>query len=183
MPRPSVRDLIIAMGVVLVPILVVTWLFTNNLEDYPVESVDPAPVVAEARAEAPYPVLVPQNLPIGEGGWTITRAQWVAQGEPVRAGEGVSASNEWLWGALDPTGTYYAVNQSDGDWRRLVDDVSRGGVRDGTSTVGGQEWQRWISPDGRTRVLLREGGGYSVTVTADATYEGLEALASTLSTD
>ncbi|WP_175557265.1 DUF4245 domain-containing protein [Raineyella antarctica] len=178
--RSTARDMFLSLAVILIPILLLSWLYTNNLPDYPVQAVDPAPALAQARSEAPYPVYVPANLPAGEGGWTVTQASWVAQGTMSRTGDGPSGTNEWLWGALDPTQTYYAVNQSDGPSRLLVERVSRKGNQDGTSTVNGQQWQRWISPDGRTRVLAREEGDMTITVSADATYEGIEALASTL---
>lgn len=181
--RSTARDMFLSLAVILVPILLITWIFTNRLPDYPVQPVDPAPAVERARAEAPYPVYVPENLPTGEGGWTVTQASWVAVGQATRGGEGASASNEWLWGALDPGRTYYAVNQSDGNPDDLIEDVSREGSPDGTSTVAGQEWERWVSPDDRTRALVRQEEGYTITVSADAPYEGLEALASTLSAD
>lgn len=173
----------LSLAVILVPILLMTWIFSNRLPDYPVQPVDAAPFVERARAEAPYPVYVPENLPTAEGGWTVTQASWVAQGDASRSGDQASPSNEWLWGALDPDRTYYAVNQSDGDPRDLVEKVSRDGSQDGTSTVAGQQWERWISPDDRTRALVREEEGYTITVSGDAPYEALEALGSTLSAD
>lgn len=179
--RSTARDMFLSLAVLLVPILLMIWLFTNNLPDYPVQPIDPAPAVERARAEAPFPILVPENLPLGEGGWTVTQASWVAKGEASRTGD-ASFSNEWLWGALGPSQIYFAVNQSDGDPRTLIERVSRDGDQDGTSTVGGQQWQRYVSPDKRTRALVRQTEGYTATVSADATYEGLEALASTLTT-
>lgn len=177
--RKTARDMALSLAVIMVPILLITWLFTNNLPDYPVQPVDDEYIIETARSEAPYPVFVPQNLPRGEGGWTVTQASWVAEGTAARDGE-YSPTNEWLWGALDPNEVYYAVNQSDGLPADLVATVSRDGYSDGTSVVAGGEWERWISPDERTRVLVREEEDYTLTVTADATYEGLEALASTL---
>ncbi len=172
--------MILSLAVVFIPLLALTALYTNNLPDYPVAAVDPAPELARARAEAPYPVLAPENLPTGEGGWTPTQVAWTAKGSPARDGQGASGSDDWLWGGLDPTRTYYALNQSDGDADDLIKKLSRDGVADGTSTVEGDEWQRWASPDGRTRVLARVDGDVVTAVTADASYEGLEAFAATL---
>ncbi|WP_194793100.1 DUF4245 family protein [Raineyella fluvialis] len=177
----TIRDMFLSLAVVLVPLLLLTWLYTNNLPDYPVQAVDPAPAVARARAEAPYPILVPTGLPTGEGGWVVTQASWVPKGGRTRAGDAASFTNEWLWGALDLSKTYYAVNESDDEPRRVIQRQSREGDPDGASTVNGRQWERWRSPDGRTRVLVLRENGYTVTVTADASYEGLEALASTLS--
>lgn len=178
----TARDMVLSLAVIFAPILLITWIFTNNLPDYPVQEIDDSFIIEKARAEAPYPVFVPQNLPTGEGGWTVTQAVWVAEGNAARNGE-YSPTNEWLWGALDPSGTYHAVNQSDGLPADLIARVSRDGYAEGTSLVEGQEWQRWVSPDERTRVLVREEPDYTLTVTADVTYEGLEALASTLASD
>lgn len=179
----TLRDMFLSLAVILVPVLLLTWLFTNNLPDYPVQAVDPAPMLTQARAQSPYPIYVPKNLPYGDGGWTVTQASWVAKGQATRTGEGASFTDEWLWGALDPSRIYYAVNESDGDPNKLIQRVSRDGQRDGVSVVNGQEWQRWVSPDGRTRVLARQDKTYTITVTADATYAGVEALTSTLSRD
>lgn len=179
----TIRDMFLSLAVIILPILLLTWLYTNNLPDYPVQAVDPAPVVAQAREEAPFPIYAPAGLPIGEGGWTVTQASWVPRGGQARAGAGVSGTDEWLWGGLDQSKIYYAVNQSDDEPRTVIQRVSRDGSQDGTSTVAGRQWERWRSPDGRTRVLVLREDAYTLTVTADAPYEGLEALASSLSTD
>lgn len=179
-PTKSARDMFLSLAVIFVPILVITWLFTNNLEDYPVQAVDPAPVLERAEAEAPYEVLAPVNLPTGDGEWTVTQVSWVAEGEPTRDTQGLSATNDWLFGALDPQQMYYAVKQTDGSARGLINDVSREGFEDGTSTVGGVEWDRYVSPDDRTRALVLEQDGVTTAVAGDVSYEGLEAFASTL---
>lgn len=178
----TMRDMLLSLGVVMVPILLITWLYTNNLSDYPVQPVDPTPMIAQARAEAPYPVYAPVNLPTGEGGWVVTQASWVPKGASSRSGDGASSTDEWLWGGLDQSKTYYAVNESDDDPGRVIRRLSRDGSPDGTSTVEGKQWERWISPDGRTRVLALRENGYILAVTADAPYEGLEAMASSLGT-
>lgn len=190
-PRPRVRktrkpktmrDMMLSLGVVMVPMLVITWLFTNNLSDYPVQAIDPAPAVAKARAEAPFPVYAPVNLPTGEGGWVVTQASWVPKGASSRTGDGASMTNEWLWGGLDQSKTYYAVNQSDDDPTRVLRRLSRDGGPDGTSTLDGRQWERWVSADGRTRVIALREDGYILAVTADAPYAGLEAMATSLGT-
>lgn len=178
----TMRDMLLSLGVVMVPILLITWLYTNNLSDYPVQPVDPTPMIAQARAEAPYPVYAPVNLPTGEGGWVVTQASWVPKGASSRSGDGASSTDEWLWGGLDQSKTYYAVNESDDDPGRVIRRLSRDGSPDGTSTVEGKQWERWVSPDGRTRVLALRENGYILAVTADAPYEGLEAMASSLGT-
>lgn len=178
----TIRDMFLSLGVIIVPILLLTWLYTNNLPDYPVQAIDPAPVVAQARAEASYPVYAPAGLPTGDGGWIVTQASWVPKGGQTRGGGGVSASDEWLWGGLDQSKIYYAVNESDDEPGTVIRRLSRDGSPDGTSTVGGEQWERWRSPDGRTRVLVLRQDDYTLAVTADAPYEGLEALVATLST-
>lgn len=179
-PLKSVRDMFLSLAVVLVPLLVITWLFTNNPDDYPVEAVDPAPELQRAEEAAPYEVLAPVGLPTGEGGWTPTQVHWSGQGEPGRGSGSSDTHNDWMYGVLDPNQMYYVVKQTDASPRSLINDLSRDGHSDGTSVVDGQEWDRYVSPDERTRVLILEGDGVTTGVAGDVSYEGLEAFASTL---
>ena len=62
---------------ILVPILVITIFFSRYLDDYQIQLVDWQPVLAQAREQAPYPVLAPEGLPRT---WRATQVTWVQTG-------------------------------------------------------------------------------------------------------
>jgi hypothetical protein len=166
-----------SLALILIPLAVITIIFTNTPDDHPVKEVDWKPVLATAREEAPFEVLAPTNLP---NGWRATRVNWVPQGKPYLNGE-VSPRNLWQIGFLTPDDVFVDLNQGDVRPEEMVDQQSRDGTPDGTSTVADKTWQRLISSDGRTRSLVLVGSNATTVLTADLPYEALEAYASTLS--
>jgi hypothetical protein len=162
--------------VILIPLVVITVLFTKLPKDHPVEVVDPQPVLAKARQESPYPVVAPANLPKD---WRPTRVAWIRTGEPYLNGQ-PSVRNLWRLGYLDPDDRYVAVVQGDAEVDDLIAAETRDGVADGQSTVAGEVWQRRVSPDERTRALVRRGADVTTIVEGDIGYPQLEAFASTL---
>jgi len=175
--QATAGDMMRSLALILIPLAVITIIFTNTPDDHPVKEVDWKPVLATAREEAPFEVLAPTNLP---NGWRATRVNWVPQGKPYLNGE-VSPRNLWQIGFLTPDDVFVDLNQGDLRPEEMVDQQSRDGTPDGTSTVADKTWQRLISPDGRTRSLVLVGSNATTVLTADLPYEALEAYASTLS--
>lgn len=175
--RPAtVGDLVRSLALILIPVVVITVLFTELPKDHPVEVVDPQPVLAEARQEAPYPVLAPANLPEE---WRPIRVDWVPKGEPYLNGE-PSLRNMWRLGYLNPDDVYVAVMQGDLEAEDFVSAETRDGVADGQSTISGQIWERRVSPDDRSRFLVRHEPAVTTIVEGDTSYAALEAFAGTL---
>lgn len=166
-----------SLAVILVPVVLIMLFFSRNLGDYPVETVDWRPTLATARQQAPYPVLAPEGLP---DTWRATKVTWVREGSPY-LNEEPSVRNLWQLGFLDPADVFVSVNQGDAQPDRFVEEVSRGGLADGASTVGEQTWVRLVSPDGRTRSLVLTGPDVTTVVVGDTGYADLEAFAGTLS--
>lgn len=164
-------DLVRSLLVIIVPLLIITFLFTRDIGDHPVEAVDVGPVLAQAREDAPYPVLAPAALPPE---WVPTRVSWEPDGR-----EGAAPRNLWQIGYLSPNQIYFALNQSP-DREALVDSQTRDGLPDGSSTVMDTTWERRISADGRTRSLVRAGKEVTTVIVADDDYAALEAFAGTL---
>lgn len=175
-PPATPGDLIRTLAVILIPLLVITFFFTRNLDDAPVTVIDYRSLLAKARQEAPYPVLAPTGLPTS---WRATQAVWVPKGDPYLNGE-PSARNLWELGFLSPEDVFIAVNQGDLQPGDFIDDKTREGTPDGTSEVNGQRWERRVSPDERTRSLVLASPKVTTIVVGDVSYEGLEAFASTL---
>ncbi|HEY5788076.1 MAG TPA: DUF4245 family protein, partial [Microlunatus sp.] len=82
---------------------------------------------------------------------------------------------------LDPSNIFISVNQGDARPENFVADTTREGIVDGTSTVGDESWIRYVSPDERTKSLVRTTPEVTTIVVGDTTYEALEAFAGTLS--
>ena len=175
--QATLGDLIRSLALIVIPVAVITIIFTSVPDDHPVKEVDWKPVLATARQEAPFPVLAPSKL---AEGWRATRVNWVPQGRPYLNGE-ASPRNLWQIGFLTPDDVYIDLNQGDLRPQEMVDQQSRAGTPDGVSVIAGQTWQRLISPDERTRSLVLRGSSATTIVSADLPYEALEAYASTLS--
>lgn len=170
-------DMIRSLAVILIPLVIITALFTDLPDEKPVEEVNWKSVLAVARKQSPYPVLAPTNLPPG---WRATRATWVKAGDPHLNGD-PSVRNLWQLGFLTPEDTYVSLGQGDDQIEDFIAEQTRQGTIDGESTVGGQTWQRRLSPDGRTRSLVRQDTEATAVVSGDLDYAALEAYAATLS--
>ena len=174
----SPGDMVRSLALILIPLVIVTVLFTNLPDDRPVTEVDWRPVLATARQDAPFPVLAPTNLP---DGWRATQAGWTKVGEPARNGQ-PSIRNLWQLGFLNPDNVFIGLDQGDISADDLVDEQTRAGTADGESMVNGQIWQRLRSSDGRTRSLVRRDPKVTSIISGDLPYAALEAYGATLST-
>jgi hypothetical protein len=167
-----------SLAVIVIPLVIITVLFTDLPDDRPVTEVDWQPVLAVARRDAPFPVLAPSTLPEG---WRATQAEWVKTGEPFRDGQ-PSVRNQWALGLLTSDDVFVGLDQGDRQPDDLVEEQTRAGTADGQSTVNGQPWERLVSPDGRTRSLVRREPAVTTVVSGDLAYDALEAYAATLAT-
>lgn len=159
-----------SLAVLLVPVLVITVLFTRDPAEPPgAQPVDWGGAHSQAVDEAGFDVVAPTNLPQG---WTPVRVEW-DKGERDK-------DQRWMVGWLSPQQVYFAVEQSNAASGPFLERATREGVADGTSTVSGTTWQRFRSPDDRTRSLVRVGDEVTTVVVADASYEALEAFTGTL---
>jgi hypothetical protein len=173
----STGDLLRSMAVILIPLVVITYFFTRSPDTPAVQVIDYQPALAQARQQAPFPVLAPVPVPKG---WRATRATWLKTGQPGIGGA-PSPRNLWQLGFLNAGQVYVELDQGDLRGKDLIDDRTRQGLPDGQSEVGGQVWQRTISPDERTRALVLPSSAVTTIVVADLPYADLEAYAATLS--
>lgn len=180
-PRGSetIGDMVRSLAVLIIPVLLFLAWYTVTPDD-PIEAVDWRPALAQARAEAPYPVLAPEGLPEGEGFWIPTRARWSTADEIVPDDVG---GNHWMVGFLDPSQIYIALHQTDALHQPTVSKLSRQGVTDGERDIDGETWQQLVSEDDRTRTLVREDDGITTIVLGDTGYDQLAAFAGTLEVD
>ncbi len=165
-------DMALSLAVLLIPVLVISWFFARHTET-PIRPVEWRPVLAQARAESPYRVLAPVNLPAS---WVATKVLWAKPGQPGVDRE-PSPGSVWQLGMLSPDHTYVTITQRDAAGEKLVAYVTRDAHVDGQSSDG---WVRYVSADQRTRGLVRTDGSVTSVVAGDTTYSELEAFASTL---
>jgi hypothetical protein len=165
----------IAVVVLLIPMVLIYWWFSRVPEAQPT-AIDWQPVVAQARAEAPYAVEVPRQIP---SSWTVVRARWTPLGRPG-LDQKPAIGNTFQLGFLTDQRMYIGLDQRDTDGPGLIRDASRDGAAEGESVIDDVPWQRYVSRDGRTRALARTGGGSTVVISGDLPYESLEAFAGTL---
>jgi len=169
-------DMMLSLAVILIPIVLISWFFTRTPDSPPVRPVDWAPTLATARAESPFPVLAPANLP---GTWTGRKVVWAKPGQPGIDGQ-PSPGHAWQLGLLSPEQVYVTVSQRDAGLPGLIALVSRDRRKDGTAQVSGATWDRYVTDDGRTRALAKTDGTVVTVVAGDTSYDGLAAFASTL---
>jgi len=178
--KATAWDMIRSLAVIMIPILLLTWLLTNNLDDYPVERVDWRPVAENARADVEWPVWAPEGLPEeGRDPWMPSQVRWLRPGDPT-VGGGSSPRHHWRLGYISPDQIYYEINQGDDALEQFVRDVTREGRRVGEEPIEGREWERWESHDGRTRSLVLRDDPTVTMVTADAAFTDLQQFARTL---
>ena len=181
MARPSIknarpRDMVISMAVILLPIVLISWFFTRTPADAPLRTVEWQPVLAQSRQVAPFPLLGPVGLP---NTWVATKAEWATTWQPAVNRE-AAPGNTWQLGMLTPDKVYVSLTQRDAAGPALIVQISRDGRQDGSSSLGGVSWTRWVSGDDRTRTISRVDGAVTIVVSGDLSYEGLDAFASTL---
>jgi hypothetical protein len=175
----STGDMVRSLVVILIPLIAITYFFTRTPDGPTVQTIDWVPVLAQAREQAPYPVLAPRAVPED---WRATRVTWVPKGRPYLNGD-PSPRNLWELGFLDSTDTYLELAQGDLQGPELVAAKTREGVADGSSDVAGTPWNRLISQDERTRSLVRTADGVTAVVSGDLPYDELESFAATLADD
>ena len=129
-----------SLAVILIPLVIITVLFTDLPEDKPVTEVDwhrcsPASPRRAVPGLAPAPA---RGLARDPGGVGRDRRAF-RDGQP-------SVRNQWALGFLNPDNVFVGLDQGDLQPEDLVEEQTREGTADGQSTVNGQAWERLLSP-------------------------------------
>lgn len=174
--RAGVRDMVISLAVLLVPILLIVWFFTRIPDEPPVPDLEWPKAVAQARQQADFPLLAPRQVPAG---WRATKARYVEAGGQW-VGKERAAGDRWELGFLTADDVYVAINQSTEKTTPFVRTITGDAKAEGTVTVDGRQWRKMISSQGRTRYLVTEVDGSTAIVVADAPYSTLVEFAGLL---
>lgn len=170
---PTAGDMFRSLLVLLIPVLIITWIFTRTPDKPDVPTVNWQPVYATAQKSADYRLLTPSGL---SADWRATQVHWTPAGTSDEAGN-VSAGNAWTLGLLSPHTIYFAIRQTDGPAQPFIAQVTSNGTPDGASTIQGEAWTRYVSENGRTHALVRQAGKVTSIVVADASYDQLDSFA------
>ena len=165
--RQTARDMLISMVVVAgaVLLLVLPW---NRGPADPIKTVDPAPVIAGARATQSWPVLAPTGQPAT---WRCTSA---------RISTASDGQDVVHLGYLTPSTTYVGLEQSATKETSFVRDQTLVADKTGTRVIGSSTWATYETADGahRSYVLVQDGATY--VVTGSATWDDLTAFTTSL---
>jgi hypothetical protein len=166
--RQTARDMVLSMLVVLGAVLVLWLPFRHDSGGDAVATVDPASVIAGARAAEPWPVLAPIGLPTG---WRCTSAR-ISQ-----AADGLDIVH---LGYLSPTSTYVGLEQSATKVTGFVRESTLKGDEQGTVDVAGSTWTTYENADKTHRSLVRRDDPATYVVVGSGPYDQLEQFAGTL---
>lgn len=124
-----------------------------------IPTVDPTLQLEAARAQADYAVLAPTGL---SADWKPTSARFEAAPD---------GSTTWFLGYVTPDQKYVALAQTDGEPGPYISEQTLDGTPDGEQSIDGKTWQKYISGDQRSLVLVTDESTTVVTGTTD--YAGL----------
>jgi hypothetical protein len=172
--RTTIRDMVLSMALIVLPILLVIWLMPSSAPKSPVSAVSASEyqsMLTAARGGLPFTALSPTGLP---GGWELTSDDY----EPAGA-----TAADWHLGYQTPSGRYAEFEQTTENVARFLHDQGSDATSAGSVTAGGVAWQEYTgtTPGGLKTLLFRPGGQGSLEVVAGSAPLGeLETLAASL---
>jgi hypothetical protein len=172
--RTTIRDMVLSMALIALPILLVIWLMPSNAPKTPVTVISASQyqaMLSAARGDLPFVALGPSGLPAS---WQLTSDDYEPAGQTAAA---------WHLGYTAPSGKYAEFEQVNESVAQYLDAQGSDATKAGTVTAGGVSWQRYTgsTPGALKTLLFRQDGSSSLEVVAgSATLAELEALAGSL---
>ena len=147
--RTTVRDMILSMTLIVLPILAVFWLMPSTASSTPVSVVSASEyqaMLSAARVNLPFTALSPTGL---SAGWQLTSDEYEPAGE---------SAADWHLGYLTPSGKYAVLEQTTESIPEFLNDESSDAAETGTVQVAGASWQEYTgtSPAALATLLFRE---------------------------
>jgi Protein of unknown function (DUF4245) len=167
--RQTVRDMILSMAVIAVPIAVV-FLVEPSTPGNPVQAVNAADYHTTARTIEPFHVLAPVGLPAS---WRATSASYNPPGN--------SAGN-WQVGYLAPGGAFAEFEQTTASVGGFLSDEGSNATQFAAQEVDGQVWTEYTgtTPPALRVLLERTVGTTTEIVAGDASVADLITLAASV---
>jgi hypothetical protein len=175
--RMTVRDMILSMALIVLPILAVFWLMPQGSSTPAVTVVSAADyqsMLSAARGSLPFTAMSPTDLPAG---WKLTSDDYQPEGE---------SAADWHLGYQTPSAKYAVFEQTTESVNEFLSDEASDATQSGSVQVAGDTWQRYTgtAPAALTTLLFRQDttkAGKSLEVVAgSAPMSELETLASSL---
>lgn len=139
-----------------------------------VQTIDPAPAIAQAQARAPYDLLVPPSSGPGAlgDGWRPTSTR-------IDAGPASNDPFVFRIGYVTPAGQYATFLESNDAPAAVVASIGATRGQD-TETIDGVDWTRASTVARGETVLSRTAGEVTLVVTGSAALDELRTLAGSL---
>jgi hypothetical protein len=173
--RTTVRDMILSMTLIVLPILAVIWLMPATHPASPVAAVsasDYQAMLAAARGSLPFTALSPTGLPAG---WELTSDNYQPEGE---------SAADWHLGYQTPSGEYAALEQTTETLGQFLVGAASNAQQSGSVQVAGASWTEYTgtAPAAYKTLLFRHSSdGKSLEVVAgSAPLSDLETLIESL---
>lgn len=173
--RTTVRDMMLSLAVIAVPIALVLALKPAKAGNpvHPVDATTYQATLGAARAAEPFPVLAPTGLPAS---WKLTSAYYNPAG---------SGPAEWHLGYLTPSGGYASLEQTSEAFAGYLSDQHSNASQQSAVQIAGatpSEWQRYTgtAPAGLSTLLYTQNAKSTVIVAGSAPLADLEQLAAAL---
>jgi hypothetical protein len=151
--KKSLRDMLLSMAVISLPIVAIVEWFPHDSKkpEDAVQTVDYTIPLAQARRDPdlPFQAMAPTTLPAG---WRATS---------IHADFDPGAQLRWELGFLTKDDQYVGLDQVadgkgvDGVLAVQAPDATQVKGSGGTVTVGGYQWQVYVTPDGSRHALVR----------------------------
>lgn len=167
------RDMVLTMALIVVPILLVIWLMPTNTPKTAVSAIpdsDYQAMLTAARSQLPFTALSPTGLPAS---WELTSDDYQPAG---------SSAAEWRLGYQTAGGKYAEFEQTTESIGQFLSDQGSNATSSGTVTVAGRPWQCYTgtTPGGLKTLLFLENGKSLEVVAGSAALPELETLAGSL---
>ncbi len=168
----TIGDMARSMAVVLIPVAFIAGLVgLLRPSSETVRDVDWQPALESARTAADYALVGPQTVP---DGWTATRVSYETG---ASSGDGV-----WRMNFVTADDAYVGLVQRAGDQELVVRQELADVEPDGTSTVRGETWIRYLEQDAADpdRALVAQRDDSVILLLGSGGYSELEEFASWL---
>ena len=168
----TIGDMARSMVVVLIPVAFVAGLVgLLRPSSETIRDVEWEPALESARGAADYDLVGPDEVP---DGWTATRVTYETGTS--------SADGVWRMNFVTADGTYVGLVQRAGEPERVVRRELPDFEPDGTTSVAGETWDRWLELDDRDpdRAVVAARDDSVVIVLGSGDYSELEEFASWL---
>jgi hypothetical protein len=147
--RMTVRDMILSMALIVLPILAVIWLMPRTAPSSPVAAVSASEyqaMLSAARSNLPFTALSPTDLPAA---WQLTSDEYQPEGQTAA---------DWHLGYITASGKYAVFEQTTESIAEFLNGESSNATVSGSVQMAGASWQEYTgtTPSALKTLLFRQ---------------------------